>query len=132
MENIEFSLYDMEFRCPQQSAVFGICGTVKYKMLFGTYKFLDGIALTYIERVIAVRIIGGNKIVFSLPVTYAGICPVGRDGEVKMFSADISRNFVRALFVSVNALIIPVDIFKYGCRIRIMCHYPVVVKFLAA
>ena len=73
MENIQPVPYNMELRRPEQIPQMGVHGGIQNTDFLGRNKLRNRIRFPDIQGMVVVIIIGGNKIIFSLPFADAGV-----------------------------------------------------------
>ena len=85
MEHIQLPVHLMEFRCPQQPADTRISLRIQEKLFLCRQNPFQCVGTAHVERVVVIRIVGGNKIILSVPVHADRIRPMLCKRRRKMF-----------------------------------------------
>ena len=98
MENIKTAVDFVEFWCPQKSAdSFKAC-RVQEEGFGCCNKALQAVCLADIKRVVLVRIVCGDEIIFAIPEANVRVGTVAGNREIKMFLMNFSSQMLLAFF----------------------------------
>ena len=129
MENIKLTIYLMKLRCPEQISNMRVSRGIQNQFFFCIYQLRNRIRFSDIKRMIIVRIIRCNKIIFILPLRHTRIGTIKRNRKFKMFLMHVSLYLIRSRHCKIHGTQVPIHSFRYLCTICIESHGPIFFQF---
>ena len=133
MEQVELPADLMKLRRPQKTADLRISHRVEDQHLLGLHDPFQGICTADIQRLIVVRIVCRDIVIFSVPVHTARIRAIFRKGRLKMLLVHASAEQPAAVLPRRPlAIRIPVDPAFHHSAVTVRRSCPCLQQFLPA